>query len=79
MTDAAQPGACATLGELAGGLAHDFNNLLAIIMTHSVLVLEQLKADDPLRSDLEEVCRAVERAATLTLRLAALGRQVEAH
>jgi len=61
--------------EVAGDLAHDFNNLLSIITTYTRLVLEDLKADDPARPDLEEVCRAAERARELTRELWSLGQR----
>lgn len=60
---------------IAGGMAHEFNNLLSIITTYTLLVLEDLKPDDPARPDLEEVCRAAERARELTRELWALGQR----
>lgn len=61
--------------EVAGDMAHDFNNLLSIITTYTLLVLEDLKPDDPARPDLEEVCRAAERARELTRELWSLGQR----
>ena len=58
----------------AQGIAHDLNNLLAVITTYTLLVLEVLEADDPSRPDLEEVCRAAERACLLARELSMLGR-----
>lgn len=63
------------IAALARGIGHDFNNLLSIITTYTLLVLEDLRPDDPLRPDLEEVCRAAERAHVLAGQLSALGHQ----
>jgi signal transduction histidine kinase len=60
-----------SLGLLAGGVAHDFNNLLTGILGNASLVLEILKPDPAVRSMLEEVVRAGERAADLTRQLLA--------
>jgi PAS domain S-box-containing protein len=62
------------IGRLAGGIAHDFNNLLAVILSYSVLVAEELPAGR-LRSDVEEIRDAAERAATLTRQLLVFGRR----
>ncbi|MEO7795062.1 MAG: PAS domain S-box protein, partial [Thermoanaerobaculia bacterium] len=64
-----------SVGRLAGGIAHDFNNLLTAISGFGHLTLEALPADDPLRSNLEEIRHAAERAATLTRQLLAFSRQ----
>ena len=63
------------VGRLAGGIAHDFNNLLTAINGYCDLILEDLSAEDPLRSDLLEIRRAGERAATLTRQLLAFSRK----
>ena len=63
------------VGRLAGGVAHDFNNLLTAIAGHTELLLEDLGADDAVRSDIEEVLRAVDRASTLTRQLLAFSRR----
>jgi len=60
---------------LARSIGHDFNNLLSIIMSYTLLVLEDLEPGNPSRPDLEEVCRAVERAHELAGQLAALGQK----
>jgi hypothetical protein len=57
------------VGKLASGVAHDFNNILAVIMGYSDLMMEELKADNPLRKHTGEIRHAAERAAALTKQL----------
>jgi two-component system, cell cycle sensor histidine kinase and response regulator CckA len=64
------------VGQLAGGIAHDFNNLLTIIGGRTRIALRGLSSDDePVRSDLEEIAAAAERAAGLTHQLLAYSRR----
>ena len=72
------------LGQLAGGVAHDFNNLLAVILNYVSFVSEELAeatdADWAQRcasasSDLAQVKRAGEQAASLTRQLLAFARR----
>jgi PAS domain S-box-containing protein len=58
-----------SLGRLAGGIAHDFNNLLAVITLYAADVAAALPADHPVRSDVEKISHAAERAAALTRQL----------
>jgi PAS domain S-box-containing protein len=63
------------VGRLAGGVAHDFNNLLTAIAGHAELLLDDLGENAEVRSDIEEILRAVDRAATLTRQLLAFSRK----
>lgn len=63
------------IGTLAGGIAHDFNNLLTTILGYSDLVLSSVDASSPLRSDLEEIKKAGQRAESLTRQLLAFSRK----
>ncbi len=64
-----------SVGRLAGGVAHDFNNLLTVINGYSRLLLDGLKAGNPMRDSLEEIHKAGERAAGLTQQLLAFSRK----
>jgi PAS domain S-box-containing protein len=63
------------VGQLAGGIAHDFNNILTIIKGYSQLSLSELKKNDPLRENIEEIQKASERAANLIHQLLAFSRR----
>jgi len=63
------------IGQLAGGVAHDFNNLLTAINGYASLALQRLEDGHPIRSYLEEVKKAGDRAANLTRQLLAFGRK----
>lgn len=64
-----------TVGRLAGGIAHDFNNLLTVIQGNCQLALLSLAENDPLRSNMEDILRAAQRAADLTRQMLAFGRR----
>jgi PAS domain S-box-containing protein len=63
------------IGRLAGGVAHDFNNVLTVILSYCTLMGRALPEPDPMRSDVGEIERAAERAATLTRQLLTFSRQ----
>ncbi len=54
-----------SLGILAGGIAHDFNNLLVGILGHADLALLRIGQTDPIRSDLQAIITASQRAVDL--------------
>jgi len=60
-----------SLGLLAAGIAHDFNNLLSVIGARASAALLDLRDDGEIRSDLEEIRTAGERAGLLTRQLLA--------
>lgn len=74
MTSPNEPHESVAIREAAHGIAHDFNNLLAAIKGNADLLLMDLPAGDPRYEDVEEIVRAVDRAAPLIERLLALGR-----
>lgn len=63
------------VGRLAGGVAHDFNNVLSVILSYADLISGDLKPDDSLRADIDEIRRAGRRAAELTRQLLAFSRR----
>jgi PAS domain S-box-containing protein len=64
-----------SIGTLAGGIAHDFNNLMTAVIGQSELVLRRMSPDDPLRSRIDEIKSAGDRAAALTRQLLAFSRK----
>ena len=65
------------LGTLAGGVAHDLNNTLVPIMALSKLALDELPESNPVRTDIETIIRASERARDLVKQILAFSRKQE--
>jgi PAS domain S-box-containing protein len=63
------------VGRLASGVAHDFNNILGVVIGYGEVVRKGLADGDPLRSKVEQILTAAERAAALTRELLAFSRQ----
>jgi PAS domain S-box-containing protein len=63
------------VGRLAGGVAHDFNNLLTIIKGYIELALNRCLDQPELRSDIQHIEEASDRAVTLVRQLLAFGRK----
>jgi PAS domain S-box-containing protein len=63
------------VGVLAGGVAHDFNNILTTILGNAQLIMADLKKDDPVYEDVNEIRKAGDRAAALTRQLLAFSRR----
>jgi two-component system cell cycle sensor histidine kinase/response regulator CckA len=63
------------VGRLAGGVAHDFNNILMAISSYAELLQMRIKENDNSRKYLDEIGRAVDRAASLTQGLLTFSRK----
>lgn len=62
------------LGSLAGGLAHQFNELLTTIIGYAEIAREEAGENATLRSALEQISAAGQRASSLTHNLLAFGK-----
>ncbi len=63
------------VGRLAGGVAHDFNNILSVIMSYADILLTELEPGHASRAEVEEIRKASDRAAALTVQLLMFSRQ----
>jgi PAS domain S-box-containing protein len=63
------------VGRLAGGIAHDFNNMLTAVKAYTEFLLEDLDHTDARRTDVQEIAKAADRAASLTRQLLAFSRK----
>jgi len=74
--DLAQTQKLEAVGRLAGGIAHDFNNLLTAINGYSDLALGEIDPEhESLRTSVERIRQAGQRASELTLQLLAFSRK----
>jgi signal transduction histidine kinase len=67
------------IGQLAGGVSHDFNNILQTIIGFAGLMQMKLPTEDPLRSPLDNILAATDRASNLTRQLLAFSRKQVLH
>ncbi len=67
----------AAVGEMAAGIAHELNNPLTTVTGFTELVLDELPADGPHRTELEMVQREARRAIDVVRRLLDFSRQGE--
>ncbi|MBI5534450.1 MAG: PAS domain S-box protein [Deltaproteobacteria bacterium] len=63
------------LGRLAGGIAHDLNNLLTPIQLSASMILADHASELGIRSELEGILEAAERAGELTRQILAFSRK----
>jgi signal transduction histidine kinase len=63
------------VGQLAGGVAHDFNNLMSVVAGYAQLLKRDLPPDHRGHARLEQIHKAVDRAASLTHQLLAFSRK----
>jgi len=64
-----------SVGRLAGGVAHDYNNALSVVIGFTELTIEKVDPSSPIRSNLDEVLGAANRAANITRQLLAFARR----
>jgi len=64
-----------SVGRLAGGVAHDFNNMLGVILGYAELSLRKLSSEDRVYDYLNGICKATEKASSLTKQLLAFARK----
>ncbi|SHO53954.1 ATP-binding protein, partial [Desulfopila aestuarii] len=63
------------IGTLAGGIAHDFNNILGAILGYAEMVQEDSPKGSTMRSDIDSVIKASQRAKELVKQILAFSRQ----
>jgi PAS domain S-box-containing protein len=63
------------VGTLAGGIAHDFNNILTALMGYATLTQMGMDMSNPLRSYVDQILVASQKAANLTQSLLTFSRR----
>ena len=66
-----------SIGTLAGGIAHDFNNLLSPLLGFAELLKEDIPADSPMQSSIDEIISAALRSKDLVKQILAVSRRDE--
>ncbi len=64
-----------TIAQLAGGIAHDFNNMLTVMQGYAEMSLMNLSSDNQIYSNINEISKTADRAASLTRKLLAFSRR----
>ena len=63
-----------SIERIAGGVANHFNNMLGVILGNAEMALDHADPDQPLFANLQEIGKAVDRAANLTWQLLSYAR-----
>lgn len=63
------------IGTFAGGISHDFNNLLTGMLGYCDLLLVQMSADDPIRTDVAEIRALAVRGTELSRQILSVSRR----
>ena len=63
------------IGTLAGGIAHDFNNILGAVIGYSELALDDIKKEDPVYFNLEQILQGCFRARDLVKQILTFSHQ----
>ncbi|KZX02179.1 hypothetical protein JL49_01255 [Pseudoalteromonas luteoviolacea] len=66
------------LGKLTGGIAHDFNNLIGIMLGYSDIITMQSSLEPEIKSYVQEIVKAGERATNLTHKLLSFSKKESA-
>jgi PAS domain S-box-containing protein len=64
-----------SIGLLASGIAHDFNNILMAIVGYGYLLQTNMRVDDPLRENVDQILISADRAAEITHSLLAFSKK----
>ncbi|NLW36711.1 MAG: PAS domain S-box protein [Syntrophorhabdus aromaticivorans] len=64
-----------SVGTLAGGIAHDFNNILTTLIGYATIIQMKMGKNNPLRSHVDQILSASQKAADLTRSLLTFSRE----
>jgi signal transduction histidine kinase len=67
------------IGTLAGGIAHDFNNILGIILGNTELAMANIKKEDSVHKNLDQILEASLRAREMIQQLLNFSRMEESN